>query len=183
MLTLKVPVSPEGFNEETLEFVPPDEFYELELEHSLVSLSKWEQKFEKPFLSDVERTDEETLWYVSAMILNVNPPAGILERLSKEHFDEIQQYITKKMTATWFHEDKASKGGSREVITAEVIYYWMISLQVPMECQYWHLNSLLTLIQVINEKNKPQKKMTRAEIAQRNRELNAQRKAQIGTKG
>ncbi len=182
MLTLQVPVSPEGFDESTNEFVDP-EFYELKLEHSLVSLSKWESFFEKPFLSDAERSDEETLWYVNAMIVSPNPPAGILEKLSKDNFDEIQRYITKKMTATWFRDDPNAKGGPREVITAEVIYYWMISLQVPMECQYWHLNKLLTLIQVINEKNKPQKKMSAAEVARKNRELNAQRKAQMGTRG
>lgn len=183
MLTLQVPITPEGFDEKTEKFVPP-EFYELELEHSLVSVSKWESFFEKPFLSDVERTDEETLWYVSAMITTPNPPAGILENLSKEHFDQINNYITKKHTATWFRDDgKPGKGGPREVITAEIIYYWMVSLQVPMECQYWHLSRLLTLIQVINEKNKPAKKMSKAEIAQRNREMNALRKAQLGTKG
>jgi hypothetical protein len=178
MLTLLVPVGTESYNEATSEFVN-SEYYPLELEHSLVSLSKWESHFEKPFLNDQEKTTEETLWYVSAMILDENPPAGILGKLSDENFKEVNEYIGKKMTATWF---SGKKGPSREVITAEIIYYWMITLQIPFECQYWHLSRLMTLIQVINDKNNP-KKMTPDEIRKRQREINAARRRQHNTKG
>lgn len=178
MLTLLVPMSPEGFDEASSEFVKP-EVYALELEHSLVSLSKWESFFEKPFISS-EKSAEETIWYINAMITSENPPGNILQNLSEENFEEIQNYLEAKMTATWFSDNRSK---SKEIITAEIIYYWMISLNIPMECQYWHLNRLLTLIQVCNEKNAPPKKMSKAEIAQKQRELNAQRRAQMKTKG
>lgn len=179
MLTIQVKLS-ESFDTVNQKMVYKT--FALELEHSLVSLSKWESFHEKPFLSATEMSNEEVLWYIEAMTLTPNVPPEVYQKLQQEDFDKISDYINKKMTATWF-TDKESKAHSREVITAEIVYYWMITLNIPDHCQYWHLNRLLTLIRVCNQKNEPPKKMGRREAMAQQRSLNAQRKAQHGTRG
>lgn len=156
--------------------------FEIQLEHSLVSLSKWESEFEKPFLGKDEKTSEEVLSYIRCMVLTPNPPGDFLQSLSKENLEAVNAYIDRKMTATWFSEQPGAPA-SREVITSELVYYWMTVFQIPFECETWHLNRLFTLIRICNIKQAKPKKMSRAEIAARNRELNAQRKAQLGTRG
>lgn len=160
---------------------------EVQLEHSLVSLSKWEESWEKPFLTKDDRTDEETLDYIQCMVIGDPIPLELLNQFKQEDFDAISKYIHAKHTATWFAETtETNPSPKREIITSEIVYYWMVALTIPFECQYWHLNRLLTLIQVCNEKNKPADKkgkpLKTADISARKAE-NARRRAEAATRG
>ena len=179
MLIINVALA-EDFNEETNEF-QISKSYKLRLEHSLVSLSKWESFYEKPFLSNTNKTSEETLFYVECMSLDEETPPEAFENLSDSDVSKINNYIASKNTATSFSEEKTS--ASKEVVTSEIIYHWLIAFNIPFEVQHWHLNRLLTLIQVCNRKNAPQKKMSRSELLKRQRELNEARRAKYGTSG
>lgn len=153
----------------------------LQLEHSLVSISKWEATWHKPFLSDKDKSVEEIIDYVRCMTITQNVTPDVYSRLTAQNFKDINSYIENSMTATTFSNDRNS--GGREIITSEIIYYWMISFNIPFECQKWHLNRLLTLIKVCNIKNNPPKKMSKSELMNRNKALNAARKKQLNTKG
>lgn len=180
MLIIEVPMA-EGFDEEKKEFVEIEK-YTLELEHSLASLSKWESFWRKPFLGKEEKTAEETLWYIKAMLLTPNVPSEVFDKLSSDIIDRISAYIVDKPTATWFNEPPNQKS-SGEVITSEIIYYWMVSLGIPFECQHWHLERLFALIKVCNLKNSKPKKMSRREVLAQNRALNEQRRVALKTRG
>ena len=180
MLTLTIPKN-EFWDSKVREFVYIDEQI-LELEHSLVSLTKWEQKYHKPFLSS-EKTAEETLYYVRCMLLNdksVDPKS--LRCLTNENLQMINDYINDPMTATTIKEKKRGKQGN-QIVTSELIYYWMTALQIPLEFENRHLNTLLTLIRVCSIKNAPTEKMSKKDIYERNRAVNEARKAKYKTKG
>lgn len=148
----------------------------LELEHSLASLSKWESEFETPFLTDKERTWEEQVGYIKAMTLTPNVPPEIYQHLSTENVETINTYLNRKMTATWFKETPGKPRTTKETYTAEVIYYMMFSLNIPIECENWHLTRLLTLIRVFNEKNKKPSKQDERQAAMDRQRINEQRR-------
>lgn len=182
MLQIAVPLTQEGWDEEKQEFVEP-KFQMLQLEHSLVSISKWESKWCKAFLSKSEMTYEETLDYIKCMTLTKNVDPEVYNHITMSNIEEIKRYIAAPMTATYFSESKENNRPSREVVTSELIYYWMITLDIPVKFETWHLNRLLTLVQVCNVKNQPAKKMSKSDLASRNRALNAARRQQLNSKG
>ena len=180
MLQITIPAR-EMWDERNNEFVYTNE-QTLQLEHSLISLSKWESKWNKPFLSKESKTYEETLDYVKCMTLTQKVSPEIYVNLTDENMRDIQRYIEAPMTATTFSEEKNTKG-NRETVTSELIYYWMIALGIPLECEKWHLNRLLTLVRVCNIKNSPPKKMGKNAIMSRNASLNAARRKRLNSKG
>lgn len=181
MLQLTI-TPPEQWDSKNQVFVYPKGTV-LTLEHSLVSLSKWESKWCKPFISRVEKTHEESIDYIRCMTITQNVDPKIYDYVSAENLREVEQYIEAPMTATWFSEEKTVGPKSGEQITSELIYYWMIALEIPSEYQKWHLNRLLTLIRVCNVKNQKPKKMSQREHMDQRRALNAARKKQFNTRG
>ena len=180
MLTIVIPPV-EQFDEAKQEFVST-KACTVQLEHSLVSLSKWESKWKKPFLSRGEKTVEETIDYIRCMTITQNVDDSVLLNLTTAMVNQITDYIEDDLTATTFNRPE-QKATNREVITSEIIYYWMLTYNIPFECQKWHLSRLLTLINVCNLKNQKQKPMSRKELAHRNTSLNAARKRALNTGG
>lgn len=181
MLKIVIPPS-DMWDERKNEFVPIPGC-ELQLEHSLVSISKWEAKWNKTFLSKVHKTNEETLDYIKCMTITQNVNPIIYTAITDKQISEISAYINAPMTAVHFSDDD-TKQNSRRTVTSEVIYSWMIALNIPVEFQKWHLNRLLTLIRVCNIENQPKKKRhSSKEILSRNAALNAARRQRYNTKG
>ena len=170
----------EFYDEDNNEFIMFNEQV-LQLEHSLVSISKWESKWHVPFLDGKDKTLEQIIDYVRCMTITQNVKPEVYNRLTEDNLKAINDYIENPMTATTFSD--INQRPSREIITSEIIYYWMVSFNIPFECQKWHLNKLLTLIKVCNIKNSPPKKMSRQEILSRNRALNEARKKNLNTRG
>lgn len=181
MLQIIVP-GDEFWDEDKQEFVVTKE-QTLQLEHSLVSLSKWESKWRKSFFSKQEKTTEETIDYIKFMTLTKNVDPEVYSRLSMENIGQINDYIENPMTATTFPKETSKGKINGDTVTAELVYYWMIALNIPFECQKWHLNRLLTLIRVCEVKNQPPKKMSKRDVMSRNAALNAARKKKLNTSG
>lgn len=157
----------------------------LQLEHSLISLKKWESKWHKPFLGKDDKTTEEIIDYIKCMTINQVPDKRIYNHIPQNSMKEVIDYIKDPMTATWFTKN-TSEGPAKtnaKVITNEIIYFWMVSLNIPFECQKWHLNQLLTLIKVVNIESGPKKKMSKEEEKARRKALNDARLAKFKSKG
>lgn len=156
----------------------------IQLEHSLISLSKWEATWCKPFLSNDNKTDAETLDYVRCMTINKNVNPLVYTNLGRANLEKVNAYVLSKQTATTIHDPSEGRAvGSRKVYTSELIYSWMVSYNIPLECEKWFLNRLITLIRIIQIENQPKKKQSMSAIAARNRALNAARRKELGTHG
>lgn len=180
MLQITVPAL-EGWDESKQEFVDY-KAQTLQLEHSLIAISKWESKWHKPFLVKEQKTKEETLDYIKYMTITQNVDPEVYNRLTQDNIDEINSYIDNPMTATTFSDEQNGKP-SREIITSELIDYWMIANNIPVEFRKWHLNRLITLIKICSIKNAPPKKQSKQDILRRNAALNAERRKRLNSKG
>ena len=179
MLEVVIPEM-EFFDEKTNRFINIKE-QKIAFEHSLISISKWESMFKKPFLTKESKTDEEIMAYVECMTITKNVDPLIYKAIPDETISKISNYISDSMTATTFSKDGGRS--SKEIITSELIYYWMIAYNIPVEFEKWHLNRLLTLIQICNIKNSPGKKMSQKSIMSQNAKLNAMRRKAMNSKG
>ena len=181
MLPIKITLEPEKWDEKNGEFIPP-KTQTIQLEHSLISISKWESKWCKSFIHTKEMSVEETIDYIKCMTLTQNVRDDVYNCISNDNILQIREYINAPMTATTFSNSKTGKK-NREIITSELIYYWMVAFNIPFECQKWHLNRLITLIRVCETKNEPSKKRSKKDVAAEYARLNAARKKAMNTRG
>ena len=180
MLSLTIPAR-EWYDERSESFITTKETH-LKLEHSLISISKWEAKWCVPFLSSNDKTYEQTLDYIRCMTITPNVDPDVFYGLTKENLDAISNYINAPMTATTFRENTPGPR-NREIVTSELIYYWMVAAQIPFECEKWHLNRLLTLIRICGIKNQQPKKMGKRGTMTQNAALNAARRKRLHSSG
>jgi hypothetical protein len=168
----------------TINLSATDDFVAVDLnfEHSLVSMSKWESYYQKPFFSKESKTSEETAKYIQCMLVTENIPDDFLNRLPKEDIEAITGYVNDKQSATWFKED-TKPSSNNEVVTSELIYYWLVQFNIPFEVQHWHLNRLMTLVKIAGIKQTKPKQMSKAQQAEEYRSLNAKRRAALGSSG
>lgn len=183
MLRVEIP-GQEYFDEKNEIFIDTPSVV-LDLEHSLLSISKWEAKWKKPFLSKkTEKTYEESIDYIRCMTINRSVPNEAYLHIPKKIMQRIDVYINDSNTATWFSNQQQGNGRmTSEAITSELIYYWMIAHGIPFECQKWHINRLLTLIRICNIKSGKPKKMSARDAAAQRKSLNAQRRAAMHSRG
>lgn len=181
MLSITIPAI-EGWDEENERFIILAEEVKLELEHSLVAISKWESKWHKPFLTKDEKSSEEIMDYIKFMTLTKNVDPLVYNRLTEDNIKAVDEYLQDPMTATTISKDKLGKP-NREIITAEIIYYWMTALNIPFQCEEWPIKRLLTLVQVCNIKNSPSKKRKASDTLSRYAAANAARKKNLNTRG
>lgn len=184
MLKIKIPDIEDLYDEKTERFFKI-KGADLQLEHSLLSLARWESRWHKPFLGKEEKTNEQFIDYIKCMTITQNVDQEVYRYIPNSVLKEILDYIEDPMTATWFSSNETKLGGigNKEVVTAEIIYYWMVTLGIPVQFEKWHLNRLLTLIRVINVKNAPKKNMNKKDILAQNRQINAARRAKHRSKG
>lgn len=180
MLPITIP-GMECWDEKNEEFVTINET-NIVIEHSLASISEWEAKYKKPFL-DSDKTNSEIIDYIRIMTIfpEEKPDISVYMQMTREQIHAISAYMKDSHTATWFREEQ--KTHKKEVVTSEIVYYWMFSNQIPIECQYWNFNRLITLIRVFDSKNKPPKKMSQSELCRRNSALNAVRRKKLNSRG
>jgi hypothetical protein len=179
---LVITAGKEEFFDEAIEEFKESDGFQLRLEHSLASVSKWESKYQRPFLDSVDKTSEEILDYIVFMILD-DVDTSVVNYLSSENLKEINAYIESPQSATTFGVLPKTQSYRGEIVTSELIYYWMVAYNIPFSCEDWHLNRLLSLVKICNIKNSKPSKMTKAQVAQRNREINERRKQELGTSG
>ena len=181
MKTITIPEM-EIYDEEHNRFINIKE-QKLVLEHSLVSISKWESKWKKPFIHQTELSMEELRDYVRCMTLTQNVNPNVYSALTAPMLNDIVAYMNEQQTATWFSNSTDNKQKNGEVITSELVYYWMTAANIPKECEKWHFSRLMTLIRIAGEKNQPPKKMKKNDIYKQNHALNAMRRAKMKSRG